>query len=28
MKAGQEYVFEVLRGTQRLTLKVTPQARK
>lgn len=27
MKAGQEYVFEVMRGTERLTLKITPQAR-
>jgi hypothetical protein len=24
MKAGQEYVFEVMRGTEKLTLKVTP----
>jgi len=28
MKAGLEYEVEVLRGTQRLTLKITPQARK
>src|SRR5258708_30325161 len=28
MKAGQEYVIEVLRGTERLTLKITPAARK
>ena len=28
MKAGQEYVFEVRRGTARLTLKITPEARK
>ena len=28
MKAGQEYVFEVMRGTEKLTLKVTPEARK
>jgi Zn-dependent M28 family amino/carboxypeptidase len=28
MKAGQEYEVEVLRGTQRLTLKITPAARK
>ena len=28
MKAGQEYVVEVLRGTERLTLKITPEARK
>lgn len=28
MKAGQEYVFEVMRGKDRLTLKVTPEARK
>ena len=27
MKAGQEYVFEVLRGGEKLTLKITPQAR-
>jgi len=27
MKAGQEYVFEVMRGTERLTLKITPAAR-
>jgi Zn-dependent M28 family amino/carboxypeptidase len=27
MKAGQEYVFEVVRGTERLTLKITPAAR-
>jgi Zn-dependent M28 family amino/carboxypeptidase len=28
MKAGQEYVFEVVRGAEKLTLKVTPEARK
>lgn len=28
MKAGQEYVFEVIRAGERLTLKVTPEARK
>jgi S1-C subfamily serine protease len=28
MKAGQEYGIEVLRGTERLTLKITPAARK
>lgn len=28
MKAGQEYVVEVMRGTEKLTLKVTPEARK
>jgi S1-C subfamily serine protease len=28
MKAGQEYVVEVVRGTERLTLKITPEARK
>lgn len=28
MKAGQEYVFEVLRGNDRLTLKVIPATRK
>ncbi|HET7287395.1 MAG TPA: M20/M25/M40 family metallo-hydrolase, partial [Pyrinomonadaceae bacterium] len=28
MKAGQEYVFEVVRGSEKLTLKVTPEARK
>jgi S1-C subfamily serine protease len=27
MKAGQEYVFEVIRGGEKLTLKVTPLAR-
>jgi aminopeptidase YwaD len=27
MKAGQEYVIEVVRGPERLTLKITPQAR-
>jgi Zn-dependent M28 family amino/carboxypeptidase len=27
MKAGQEYVIEVVRGTERLTLKITPAAR-
>jgi hypothetical protein len=28
MKAGQEYVFEVMRGGEKLTLKITPEARK
>jgi len=28
MKAGQEYVFEVMRGIEKLTLRVTPEARK
>jgi PDZ domain/Peptidase family M28 len=28
MKAGQEYEVEVVRGTERLTLKLTPAARK
>ena len=28
MKAGQEYEVEVLRGTERLTLKLTPAARR
>ena len=28
MKAGQEYVFEVMRGAEKLTLKVTPESRK
>jgi hypothetical protein len=28
MKAGQEYVFEVVRGSEKLTLKVIPEARK
>jgi hypothetical protein len=28
MKAGQEYEVEVLRGGQRLTLKITPEVRK
>ncbi len=27
MKAGQEYVFEVMRGTEKLSLKVTPTSR-
>lgn len=27
MKAGQEYVLEVVRGTERLTLKITPASR-
>jgi membrane-associated protease RseP (regulator of RpoE activity) len=26
MKAGQEYVFEVIRGNEKLSLKVTPEA--
>jgi S1-C subfamily serine protease len=26
MKAGQEYVFEVMRGNEKLSLKVTPEA--
>jgi len=28
MKAGEEYVFEVKRGAEKLTLKVKPEARK
>ena len=28
MKAGQEYVFEIMRGTERLSLKLTPQGRQ
>jgi hypothetical protein len=28
MKAGQEYEVEVIRGSERLTLKITPEARK
>ena len=28
MKAGQEYVFEVIRGSEKVTLKITPEARK
>jgi Zn-dependent M28 family amino/carboxypeptidase len=28
MKAGQEYVFEVMRGSEKLTLTVIPEARK
>ena len=28
MTAGQEYVFEVIRGSEKLTLKVIPEARK
>jgi aminopeptidase YwaD len=28
MKAGQEYEVEIIRGTERLTLKITPVARK
>ena len=28
MKAGQEYVIEVKRGSEKLTLKITPEARK
>jgi S1-C subfamily serine protease len=28
MKAGQEYEVEVVRGTDRLTLRITPAARK
>jgi aminopeptidase YwaD len=28
MKAGQEYVFEIVRGTEKLSLKLTPEARK
>jgi C-terminal processing protease CtpA/Prc len=28
MKAGQEYVVEVIRGSEKLTLKITPEARK
>ncbi len=28
MKAGQEYEVEVVRGSERLTLKITPAVRK
>jgi aminopeptidase YwaD len=28
MKAGEEYVFEIVRGQQKISLKVTPEARK
>lgn len=28
MKPGQEYVIEVMRGSEKLTLKITPEARK
>jgi Peptidase family M28/PDZ domain len=28
MKAGQEYTVEVMRGSEKLTLKITPEARK
>jgi C-terminal processing protease CtpA/Prc len=28
MKAGEEYVFEALRGSERLSLKIKPEARK
>ena len=28
MKAGQQYVFEIVRGSEKLTLRVTPEARK
>jgi aminopeptidase YwaD len=28
MKAGQEYTLEVIRGSEKLTLKITPEARK
>jgi Zn-dependent M28 family amino/carboxypeptidase len=28
MKAGQEYTVEVVRGSEKLTLKITPEARK
>jgi Zn-dependent M28 family amino/carboxypeptidase len=28
MKAGQEYTVELVRGTEKLTLKITPEARK
>jgi Zn-dependent M28 family amino/carboxypeptidase len=28
MKAGQEYGFEIIRGSEKLTVKVTPEARK
>jgi aminopeptidase YwaD len=28
LKAGQEYTIEVVRGSERLTLKITPEARK
>jgi hypothetical protein len=27
MKAGQEYIFEVMRGSEKLTLKVVPEAK-
>ena len=28
LKAGQEYLFEIVRGTEKLNLKITPEARK
>jgi hypothetical protein len=28
MKAGEEYVFELVRGAERLSVKVKPEARK
>ena len=28
MKAGEEYVVEVVRGTEKLSLKLIPEARK
>jgi hypothetical protein len=28
MKAGQEYVIEAIRGGEKLTLKIVPEARK
>jgi hypothetical protein len=28
MKAGQEYVVEVMRGSEKLILKIVPEARK
>jgi len=28
MKGGQEYSIEVIRGTERLVLKITPEARR
>ena len=28
LRAGQEYLFEIVRGTEKLSLKVTPESRK
>jgi len=28
MKAGQEYEVEIVRGSERLTLRITPAAKK